>query len=86
MLDTCTVFGNNFNIVFNSTKTVVVSAGHMIRSMPKPLLVIASMPITLAERFKYMGWSFVVHSNLVVDIVPIKRKFYAALNFFVYVR
>ena len=55
-----------------------MSVGHNI--IHKPTLFIADKPITWVNCCKYLGVTSLARSNLVVDVVPIKRKFYAALN------
>lgn len=78
MLDVCSLYGSVYNITFNALKTVVMSIGHNITH--KPTLLIAEKPITWVDCCKYLGVLFIARSNLVVNVVPIKRKFYAALN------
>jgi len=46
----------------------------------KPLMLIAKHEIALVDHCKYFGVSFLARSNLVVDVLPIKRKLYGALN------
>jgi len=63
---------------FNAGKTVIVSVGRNI--VKKPLMLIAKHEIAWVDHCKCLSVSFLARSNLVVDVLPIKRKFYGALN------
>ena len=81
MLNTCSVYGAHNDIVFNSVKTVSVAIG------PRPRIIsntrpvnIDKRPIQWVEQFKYLGVTFNAKCTLTVDVLSIKRRFYAALN------
>jgi len=46
----------------------------------RPALLIAKHEIAWVDHCKYLGVSFLARSNLVVDVLSIKRKFYGALS------
>jgi len=78
MLDICSVYGGLHDIAFNAAKTVIMSVGRNV--VHKPLMLIAKHEIAWVDHCKYLGVSFLTRSNLVVDVLPIKRKFYGAVN------
>ena len=78
MLDICSQYGTMHDITFNASKTAILSVGQKLSQ--KPLLFIASQPITWVDRCKYLGVTFIARSSLVVDVLPVQRKFYAAVN------
>jgi len=43
-------------------------------------MLIAKHEIAWVDHCKYLSVSFLARSNLVVDVLHIKRKFYGALN------
>ena len=57
MLDTCSTYGLNHNIMFNAAKTVCVAVGYM-RSVYRTCMIINSQPIPWMEQFKYLGVLF----------------------------
>ena len=78
MLDICSVYGSLHDIIFNAKKTVIMAVGRNL--VHKPSMFIANQSITWVDYCKYLGVSFRARANLVVDVVPMKRRFYAALN------
>jgi Reverse transcriptase (RNA-dependent DNA polymerase) len=78
LLDICTVYGKLHNIIFNALKTVIFAVGN--HNMFRPSMFIAEQIVSWVEGCKYLGVSFIARSHLLVDVAPIKRKFYAALN------
>ena len=49
-------------------------------TVDSPSMYIATHEITWVDQCKYLGVSFLARCNLVIDVLPIKRKFYGALN------
>jgi len=78
MLDICSSYGGLHDIIFNANKTVIMPVGRNL--VHKSEMYIANQLITWVDRFKYLGVSFLGRSSLVVDVMPVKRKFYGALN------
>jgi len=78
MLHICSVYDGLHDIVFNAAKTVIMSVGRNI--VHKPLMFMAKHEIAWIDHCKYLGVSFLARSNLVIDVLPTKRKFYGALN------
>ena len=71
------VYASLHDIIFNA-KTAIMSVGRNI--VHKPLMFIAKHEIAWVHHCKYLGVMFLARSNLVIDVMPIKRKFYGALN------
>jgi Reverse transcriptase (RNA-dependent DNA polymerase) len=78
MLDICSVYSGFHDIAFNAAKTVIMSVGRNI--VHKPLMFITKHEIAWVNQCKYLGVPFLARSNLVIDVLPIKQKFYGALN------
>ena len=81
MLDICSVYVCGLHITLYSMllKLYIMSVGYNL--VQKPTLFIANQPIAWVDSCKYLiGMTFIACSNLVVDVKPKKRKFYAALN------
>lgn len=81
MLNICSDYGDRYDIVFNATKTVSVAIGPRSRNSSANVSVsIGNQPIQWVEQFKYLGVTFNTKCALIVDVLNIKRRFYAALN------
>mgnify|MGYP003519444986 CR=1 FL=1 len=65
-------------MILYAKKTVIMAVGRNL--VHKPSMFIANQSITWVDYCKYLGVSFRARANLVVDVVPMKRRFYAALN------
>jgi len=83
MLNLCTVYGANFDIMFNVKKTVCIVVGkHCCVNLPDMFL--SNLVIPWSEQFKYLGIVFNAKCELEVDCSVIKRKFYASFNSIIY--
>jgi Reverse transcriptase (RNA-dependent DNA polymerase) len=79
MIDICSVYGATHNIMFNKSKTFSVVVGRM-KNHNIPPVCMDNQPIPWVDQFKYLGVMFDASCTLNVNIVFIKRKFYASLN------
>jgi hypothetical protein len=79
LLDLCSVYGNEHDIIFNPTKTVCLVVGPG-RKMFKSDLFLCGQCLPWVKELKYLGVNFVCGDQLEIDVVPVKRSFYAACN------
>ena len=79
MLDKCTEYGADRNLIFNVKKSLYAVAGKK-----KPVCsyspCLYQSPLPKVDSFKYLGVCFKVEDVLTVDCNVIKRKFYGACN------
>ena len=84
MLDVCSIYGAMYNILFNPAKTISVAIGNRHCSCIAPVYI-DGQPIVWVDQLKYLGVVFnnhgVVNSAVNVDVMSVKRRFYATLNF-----
>ena len=79
MLNVCSDFGASCNIMFNPAKTISVAIGNRHCCSVAPVYI-DSQPIVWVDQLKYLGVVFNTHGAMNVDVMPVKRRFYAALN------
>ena len=77
MLDICSVICRH-NVVFNPTKTICSVVGKQKFRISDVYL--DNHVIQLCDNFKYLGVTFSCSNELVVDIAPVRRRFYVACN------
>ena len=81
MIDICSLYGVSHNIMFNKSKSFSVAIGRVKnRNIPFPSICMDNQPIEWVEQIKYLGVTFDASCTLNVNVVSIKRKFYASLN------
>ena len=80
MLNICYDFGSSANIVFNSSKSFSIAVGHKKVTSTLQNLQLGADDICWVNRIKYLGIYLLSKSLLEVDVVPIKRSYYSALN------
>jgi hypothetical protein len=80
MLDICFEFGVKNDIIFNSKKSVCLFVGIRKCDIVKCNMFLGVNQLSWVTEFKYLGMHFIAHKGLVVNVMPIKCKFYAALN------
>jgi Reverse transcriptase (RNA-dependent DNA polymerase) len=78
MLDICFEFGAKHDIIFNSKKSVCLLVG-VRDSDVKCNMFLGGNELLWVSKLKYLGVYFIAKRDL-VDVIPIKFKFYAALN------
>ena len=79
MLDICTAYGVNNNILFNHKKSACISVGKYF-SHDIGKLYLGSMELGWVSSFKYLGVLFSAGSVLTVDTNYMKRRFYTSCN------
>jgi hypothetical protein len=79
MLDSCVDFGSRNDIIFNSKKSVCLIVGNR-DCVVKCNMSLGGSDLSWTSKLKYLGVHFIANKNLIVDVLPIKCKFYAALN------
>lgn len=79
MLQICDVFALEFGISFNAQKTLCVALGKK-RRLVACNLVLNNEPVQWADKFKYLGVTFVAGDCLCPDCSLPKCKFYGACN------
>jgi len=77
MIDICSDYATDHSLVFNVKKTVCTSVN-------RPKCSISGVPmdndeINFTNYFKYLGVHLTVGSDISVDILPVRRKFFYSL-------
>ena len=79
MLDICYDFGCNNDIIFNSKKSVCLMVSTRDCNV-KCNMYLGIHELSWVTTLKYLGVHFIAKKDLVVDVMPNKCKFHAALN------
>ena len=79
MLDACSVYFKQQRLDFNVKKSCCLAFGTASKTIVEPM-VLQDKQIDWVESFKYLGVSFSSGMRLVVNTMPMKRKFYASCN------
>jgi hypothetical protein len=79
MLDVCHAFAVKCGISFNATKSICVKVGQGW-TVNVDDMKIGDTRILWASQFKYLGVNFIAKTRLTVDVSPVRRKFYTAVN------
>jgi len=80
MLNVCTRYSLSHDIVFNTKKSVYTTVGKKTHNVVPSSVFLGGVALEWVKRFKYLGVTFNSGRNLRVDILCVKRKFYAACN------
>jgi len=80
MLDVCTVYGNEFHIVFNAKKCMFMVIGkRLMRTQASDITVcISDVAIPYVDKIKYLRVS--LSATLDVDVSFMQRRFYSSYN------
>jgi hypothetical protein len=76
--------GIEHDILFNSKKSVCLVSGARKYSSIIENMYVGNQEIQWVNEFKYLGLNFIAKKNLEVNVTPITRRFYAALNSVLY--
>ena len=79
MLMICECVGSNIGVNFNVSKCKNIIIGPMMYGTPTPLLL-AGRPIHWVDKVKYLGLWICTNKAFTVDLAPIRRKFFIAVN------
>ena len=82
MLDVCTVYDNDFDIVFNDKKVYFMVVGKRLkRTQASDITVcISGVAILYVDKIKYAGVSLSASFTLDVDVSFMQRRFYSSYN------
>ena len=79
MLAICDDFAVNFDVKFNSTKSVAMRIGKRFQTQCAPL-ILAGLPLKHVDTVKYLGVHLVAATKWKLSVEHLKLRFYRAFN------
>ena len=80
MLDLCDVFSADFDVKFNTAKTVAMRIGPRFDAVCADLTLSGGIIIQCVQSLKYLGVCIITNRTSVCNFDHVKAKFYRTFN------